>query len=35
LPLGTIDGCPIGLSLIGPPGRDRALIAVARKVMAA
>ena len=34
LPLMTVDGCPLGLSLIGPPGRDRALIALAGKVLA-
>ena len=33
LPLMTVDGCPVGLSLIGPPGRDRALIALAAKVL--
>ena len=26
LPLGTLDGCPIGLSLIGPRGSDRSLL---------
>jgi amidase len=26
LPAGTIDGCPIGLSLIAPRGRDRGLL---------
>ena len=31
LPVGTVSGCPLGLSLIGPPGRDRALLALARK----
>lgn len=34
LPLGLAHGCPLGLSLVGPPGRDRALIAVARAVLA-
>jgi amidase len=34
LPLATAHGCPLGLSLVGPPGRDRALIAVARSVLA-
>jgi amidase len=33
LPLAEVDGCPLGLSLIGPPGRDRALIALAAKVL--
>ena len=35
LPLATVDGCPLGLSLIAPPGRDRALIALARRILAA
>ncbi|MBN9022453.1 MAG: amidase [Rhizobiales bacterium] len=34
LPLATLKGCPLGLSLVGPPGRDRALIAFAARVMA-
>lgn len=34
LPVGQVSGCPLGLSLIGPPGRDRALLALARKVLA-
>ncbi len=34
LPLMTVDGCAVGLSLIGPPGRDRALIALAASVLA-
>ncbi|HET7715591.1 MAG TPA: amidase family protein, partial [Bauldia sp.] len=34
LPMATMDGCPLGLSLIGPPGRDRALIEFAARVMA-
>ena len=29
LPLGEVDGCPIGLSLIAPPGRDVDLLAAA------
>ena len=33
LPLGTIDGCPLGLSLIAPPNRDIDLLAVARELM--
>ncbi|MCB1496542.1 MAG: amidase [Bauldia sp.] len=33
LPVATIDGAPYGLSLVGPPGRDRALIALGRKAM--
>ena len=35
LPMATVSGCPLGLSLIGPPGRDRALIALAGAVLAA
>lgn len=33
LPLGVVDGCPIGLSLIAPPDRDRALVALARAIL--
>ncbi|MCR4282844.1 MAG: amidase [Bauldia sp.] len=33
LPLAVSRGYPLGLSLIGPPGRDRALIEVARAVL--
>jgi amidase len=33
LPVGSVAGCPLGLSLIGPPGRDRALLALARRVL--
>ncbi|MBN9009279.1 MAG: amidase, partial [Rhizobiales bacterium] len=33
LPLAAVHGAPLGLSLIGPAGRDRALLAVARGVM--
>jgi amidase len=35
LPLGVVDGCPIGLSLIAPRGRDRALIGLARLILEA
>jgi amidase len=35
LPLGIVDGCPIGLSLIAPRGRDRALIGLARSILEA
>ena len=28
LPLGAVDGCPFGISLIGPRGADRALLTV-------
>jgi amidase len=34
LPVGTVSGCPLGLSLIGPPGRDRALLALGHAVLA-
>ncbi len=34
LPLMTVDGCPVGLSLIGPRGRDRALIDLAGRILA-
>jgi amidase len=33
LPLVRVHGAPLGLSLIGPAGRDRALLAAARRVM--
>jgi amidase len=33
LPVGKVSGCPLGLSLIGPPGRDRALLGLARNVL--
>ena len=33
LPLGEVDSCPLGASLIAPPGRDRALIGLARVVL--
>ena len=33
LPLGTLDGCPIGLSLVGPRGADELVLATARRVM--
>ena len=33
LPLGTIEGCPLGLSLIAPPNRDVDLLALARELM--
>ena len=32
MPLASLDGCPIGLSLIGPHGSDRALVALALNV---
>ena len=33
LPLASVDGAPFGLSLLGPPGRDRALIALGRSIL--
>ncbi|MGU3494575.1 amidase [Xanthobacteraceae bacterium A53D] len=33
LPLGTLDGCPVGLSVMAPRGRDEALLEVATRVM--
>jgi amidase len=35
LPAGTVDGAAVGLSLIGPRGSDRALLALADKVASA
>jgi amidase len=34
LPLGAIDGAPFGLSLLGPAGSDRALLRLARTILA-
>jgi len=34
MPLAELDGCPLGLSLIGPRGSDRALVALALAVAA-
>ncbi|GGF80918.1 amidase [Azorhizobium oxalatiphilum] len=34
LPLGTLDGCPVGLSVMAPRGRDEALLELAKTVMA-
>ncbi len=33
LPLLAVKGAPVGVSLIGPPGRDRALISLARAIL--
>lgn len=33
LPVGRVDGCPIGLSLIGPRGSDEALLKLAEQLM--
>jgi amidase len=35
MPLAHLDGCPLGLSLIGPRGADRALVDLALRVAAA
>jgi amidase len=32
MPLATLDGCPLGLSLIGPRGADRALVDLAAAI---
>ncbi|GAB5470244.1 MAG: amidase [Rhodospirillales bacterium] len=32
LPLATLEGCPLGISLIAPPGRDRALLSFAARL---
>ncbi len=34
LPLGLVYGCPIGISILGPRGRDRALVRVAGEILA-
>ncbi|RWC43073.1 MAG: amidase, partial [Mesorhizobium sp.] len=33
LPLGSVDGAPFGLSLLGPSGSDVALIRLGRKLL--
>ncbi len=35
LPLSTREGAPLGLSLLGPPGSDRSLVALAERLAAA
>ena len=35
LPLGRLNGCPIGLSLIGPRDSDMMLLGIARRLSAA
>lgn len=35
LPIATVDGLPVGLSLIGPPGSDERLLDLAEGVMLA
>ena len=34
LPLAEHEGCPLGVSLVAPAGRDRALIELARRILA-
>ena len=34
LPLATLDGCPLGLSLIAAPGADEMLLAAAERIAA-
>lgn len=34
LPMGRIDGCPLGLSVIGAPGNDTQLLALAEAILA-
>jgi amidase len=34
LPLSRVDGCPFGLSILGPPGSDAFLLALAKTVSA-
>jgi amidase len=34
LPLATLDGCPLGLSIVGRRGSDRMLLSLARRVIA-
>jgi amidase len=35
LPVGTVEGAPFGLSLVGPADSDRALIRLGRQILAA
>jgi amidase len=35
IPVGTVDGAPFGLSLLGPAGSDLALVRMARRIMEA
>ena len=32
LPVATVDGAPVGMSLVAAPGRDRALLDLARQL---
>jgi Asp-tRNA(Asn)/Glu-tRNA(Gln) amidotransferase A subunit family amidase len=33
LPLATLDGCPLGLSIVGRRGSDRTLLSLARRII--
>jgi amidase len=33
IPLGEVDAAPFGISLLGPPGSDRALIRLATTIL--
>ena len=33
LPVANVEGCPVGLGLIGPRGSDEALLELAKEVM--
>lgn len=35
LPIGTVNGAPFGISLVGPPGSDIALIRIGRRILQA
>jgi amidase len=35
IPLATHEGCPLGISIIGPAGSDRALVELAGKIAGA
>ncbi|MDP3829374.1 MAG: amidase, partial [Polaromonas sp.] len=34
MPMATRDGAPLGLSLLGPAGSDRSLVALAQRILA-
>lgn len=34
LPIARVEGCPVGLGLIGPPGSDEALLELTERLMA-
>ena len=35
MPLARVDGLPVGLSLIGPPGSDESLLDLAERIAVA